>query len=131
MHEKFIAAAAVVLNAIVPALASTVVAPQPHHSAQPREDSAPQAPYALRVSQNTSVPLRWPEFRREPEPRPIPQQGPRNYPGSSLGGSAYGRSPGGGTTTSHRIWPRSGRVYPAPYNNPSPPEPLRWPEYPR
>ena len=84
---------------------------------------------ALLVSQQTPVPLRWPQFQREPEPRPLPQKAGRGYPGSSLGWSSYGRSPDDGASIIYRIWPRSGRIYPPPYDNPSPPEPVRWPEY--
>lgn len=136
MHEKFNSIAAVVLSATFmslsgPVVAATVQIPQLQPSQQLRPQIAPKVPPAVLVSQQTPVPLRWPEFAREPEPRPLPQQGQRNYPGSTLGNSAYGRSPGGGTTTTHHIWPRSGRIYPPPYNHPSPPEPLRWPEYQR
>lgn len=71
-------------------------------------------------------PIRWPEYPREPSPRPLPR--PSAAPGSSLSWSGYGRSPGGGTAPSFKRWPRAGRVY-APTYSPSPPEPVRWPEY--
>ncbi len=136
MRCKLIPFAAVALNAAaMSAPAPDMAASVPTRPLQavwqmPEEPCAGSGPaYALLVSQQTPVPLRWPQFPREPEPRPLPQQAGRGYPGSSLGWSNYGRSPDDGTSTTYRIWPRSGRIYPPPYDNPSPPEPVRWPEY--
>lgn len=115
MHYPSMAFAAVMLNAAAMAAAGTALAP---------------AQAVWQVAAARPEPLRWPQFPREPEPRPLPQKAYRKPPGSSLGWSSYGRAPNGGTTSTYRSWPRSGRIYPPPYGLPCRPEPLRWPEYP-
>lgn len=111
MRQKFSGFAALALNAAIMLAAATGMAGN------------------AQANQQTPEPIRWPQFQREPEPRPLPQQANRHRPGSSLGWGSYGRSPGGGTTTGYRRWPRSGQEYPPPYGGNRQPEPVRWPEY--